>query len=105
MINGDSEIIKSVASGVKGWAGNWDAVYDNILMRGKIKQEIVNLSEKMNMPELLEAEFNAGSNIAFYQISEKIRKESGLPLSERVFPLWQDWARKHIKSFSAKVKI
>ena len=37
LINGDSQIIKDVASNVKGWAGNWDAVYDNILLRSKIK--------------------------------------------------------------------
>ena len=28
LINGDSEIIKDIASNVKGWAGNWDAIYD-----------------------------------------------------------------------------
>src|SRR3989344_6078027 len=27
LINGNSEVIKAIASGVKGWAGNWDAVY------------------------------------------------------------------------------
>ncbi|MBU0958333.1 MAG: Flp pilus assembly complex ATPase component TadA, partial [Nanoarchaeota archaeon] len=40
LINGDSEIIKNIAGNVKGWAGNWDAVYDNILLRSKIKKEI-----------------------------------------------------------------
>ncbi|MBD3252591.1 hypothetical protein GF386_02580, partial [Candidatus Pacearchaeota archaeon] len=30
LINGDSQVIKAIASGVKGWAGDWDAVYDNI---------------------------------------------------------------------------
>jgi len=97
LINGDSEIIKNVASGVKGWAGNWDAVYDNILLRARIKQELVNISEKLKIPDLLEAKFNSLSNAAFYEISEKIRKEVGLPLSERVFPAWQDWMKKEMK--------
>jgi len=92
LINGDSEIIKDIAANVRGWAGNWDAVYDNILLRGKIKQEIVDMADKLEMPELMEAKFNSLSNTAFYEISEKIRKEIGLPLSERVFPLWQEWA-------------
>ena len=35
----NSEIIKSIAGNVKGWAGDWDAVYDNIILRGKIKLE------------------------------------------------------------------
>lgn len=46
LINGDSQIIKDVASNVKGWAGNWDAVYDNILLRSKIKNELVNVAKK-----------------------------------------------------------
>ena len=91
MINGESEVIKSIASSVKGWTGNWDAVYDNIILRGMVKQEIANAAEKFGKPEILEAEFNSLANGVFYEISEKIRKESGLPLSERVFPLWKKW--------------
>jgi type IV secretory pathway ATPase VirB11/archaellum biosynthesis ATPase len=91
LINGDSEIIKAIAGSVKGWAGNWDAVYDNILLRGKVKQELVNISDKLKKPEILEAPFVVLSNAAFHQISDNIRSEVGLPLSNRVFPEWQKW--------------
>lgn len=97
LINGDSEIIKSIASGVKGWAGNWDAVYDNILLRAKIKQELVDLSEKLKMPDILEARFNSLSNAMFYEISDKIREEIGLPLGERVFLEWQKWLKQETR--------
>ena len=97
LINGDSEIIKEIASRVKGWAGNWDAVYDNILLRGKIKQELVDVSEKLKMPEILEAKFNSISNAVFYRISDSVRKETGLPSSDRVFPEWQNWLKKELK--------
>jgi hypothetical protein len=97
--NGDSEIIKSIASSVKGWAGNWDAVYDNILLRGKIKQEIVEVSEKLKNPDILEAEFNSLSNNMFHQFSKEIQEEVGLPVSERVFPLWQKWLKKEAKGW------
>jgi hypothetical protein len=97
LINGESEVIKSIASSVKGWAGNWDRVYDNILLRGKIKQEIVDLSEKLKMPDLLESKFNSKANSAFYEISDKVRKEIGLPVSERVFPEWQKWLKAEMK--------
>jgi len=97
LINGDSEIIKDVASNVKGWAGNWDAVYDNILLRAKIKQEIVDIAEKLKLPILLEAKFNCLANNAFHEISDKIRGEIGLPLSERVFPALQEWLKKEIR--------
>ena len=97
LINGDSEIIKSIAAGVKGWAGNWDAVYDNILLRGKIKQEIVDMSEKLNRPYILESEFNSLSNNMFHQFSKEVQEEIGLPESSRVFPLWKKWAMKEIR--------
>jgi Flp pilus assembly CpaF family ATPase len=90
-INGDSEMVKDIASGVKGWAGNWDAVFDNIVLRGKVKQEMVNIAEKMEKPQLLEAGFTVLSNNAFHQISDKINAEVGLPVSDRVFPEWQKW--------------
>ncbi len=89
LINGDSEIIKDIASNVRGWAGNWDAVYDNILLRAKIKEEIVKVSEKTQNFEILESKFNTLSNHAFHRISDEIRQEIGLPLGERVFPEWQ----------------
>ncbi len=91
LMNGDSEIIKSIAGSVKGWAGNWDAVWDNILLRAKIKQEIVDVSRKVQMPDLMESKFNSLSNDMFHRISEKITAEIGLPVSDRVFPEWRNW--------------
>ncbi|MBI2044945.1 type II/IV secretion system ATPase subunit [Candidatus Pacearchaeota archaeon] len=98
LINGDSEVIKDVASNVKGWAGNWDAVYDNILLRAKIKKEIVDVAEKTGKKELLEAGFTVLSNDTFHKISDKVRLEVGLPLGDRVFPLWQKWLNEQIKN-------
>ncbi len=91
LINGGSEVIKAIASGVKGWAGNWDAVYDNIILRGRCKQEIVEVAEKLNKPELLEAKFNSLANTIFHKISDEVREEKGLLLSEDVFPRWKKW--------------
>lgn len=97
LMNGDSEIIKDIAGNVKGWAGNWDAVYDNIILRGKIKQELVDVARKLKMPDLIEGKFNALSNDAFHRISDEIRQEIGLPVSERVFPEWKNWLMKKVK--------
>ena len=97
LINGDSEIIKDIASTVRGWAGNWDAVYDNILLRARIKQEIVDIAEKTKNYKILEARFNTAANHAFHIISDRIREETGLPLGERVFPAWQKWLNQEIK--------
>ncbi|MBU3913840.1 MAG: Flp pilus assembly complex ATPase component TadA [Nanoarchaeota archaeon] len=97
LINGDSEVIKDIASNVKGWAGNWDAVYDNILLRARIKQELVDISEKLKIPDLLEAKFNSLANAVFFEISDEVRKEIGLPVGERVFSEWQKWLRKETR--------
>ena len=97
LINGESDVIKDLASKVRGWAGNWDAVYDNILLRAKVKNEIVNLAELTGKKEILEAEFNAISNHQFHKISDEVIEEAGLPMSDKVFPRWQKWLNSEIK--------
>lgn len=97
LINGDSEVIKEIAANVKGWAGNWDAVWDNILLRAKIKEELVNMAAKTKNQRMLEAKFSTDSNHAFHRISDEVRQEVGLPESERVFPKWQEWLNQEIK--------
>lgn len=91
LMNGDSEIMKDIASNVRGWAGDWDAVWDNVILRQKIMQEIVDFSERSNMPEILEAPFTVKSNNAFHQISSEVAQDIGLPKSEIVFPKWKRW--------------
>ncbi len=91
LINGDSEIIKDIAASVKGWAGNWDAVYDNILLRAKMKKEIVKVAEEVGDASILESEFNTLANHMFHIFSEEVIAERDLPLSEYVFPLWKKW--------------
>lgn len=97
LINGDSEVIKNVASGVKGWAGNWDAVWDNILLRAKIKEKLVKTAEKTKNYRLLEAGFSTAANHAFHRISEEVINEIGLPTGKKVFPEWQKWLNKEVK--------
>ena len=99
LINGDSEVLKDIASNVRGWAGNWDAIYDNILLRAKIKKEVVDVAEKTKNYDILEAKFNTLSNHAFHRISDEVIQEIGLPLGERVFPEWQKWMNKEVKKF------
>ena len=97
LINGDSEIIKDIASNVKGWAGNWDAIYDNILLRAKIKKELVETAKVTENNNLLESGFNTLANHMFHSISEEVMQEVGLPISSRVFPEWQKWLNTEVK--------
>ncbi|MBT4376796.1 type II/IV secretion system ATPase subunit [archaeon] len=97
LINGDSETIKDIASNVKGWAGNWDAVYDNILLRAKIKKELVDVTKSSGNKDILEAGFNVKSNHEFHKISDEVSQEIGIPLGEKVFPRWQEWLNREVK--------
>lgn len=98
LINGDSEIIKDIAGKVKGWAGDWDAVWDNVLLRGRVKQEIADVAERTGKLEILEAPFNVKSNHIFHKISDEVIQEIGIPLGERVFPRWQEWLNKEVRN-------
>jgi flagellar protein FlaI len=97
LMNGDSEILKEISSNVKGWAGNWDAIWDNVLLRSRMKEEIVKVSEITYNKDILEAKFNSLSNDAFHKISAKINEEVGLPVGDRVFSDWQKWLNEQIK--------
>ncbi len=97
LIQGESEIIKSIARNIKEWAGNWEAVWDNILLRSKIKQELVDTSRKLNNPDILEAEFVISSNDAFHKISDKVREDIGVMDSKRILFEWKEWLKKELK--------
>ena len=97
LMNGESDVMKEIAANVKGWAGDWDAVWDNVLLRQKIKEEIVAMSDKLKNPDILEAEFTVKSNNAFHQISDEVTQDIGLPTSEMVFPKWKRWLEKEVK--------
>ena len=102
MINGESEILKGIAGNIKEWAGSWDAVWNNILLRSKIKETLVQVAKKTKMPNLLEAEFVVKSNDEFHKISDSILKEVGTLDSKRIFFDWNEWLKTSIKKINLK---
>ncbi|MCD6464334.1 type II/IV secretion system ATPase subunit [Candidatus Woesearchaeota archaeon] len=97
LINGDSEIVKSIASRVREWAGNWEAVWNNILLRAKVKQELVNLSKALNNEKVLEADFVVLANDLFHKVIESLREEHGSIDADRAFFVWQQLVKRAIK--------
>ncbi len=97
LLNGDSDVLKSIAGNVKEWAGNWDAVWDNILLRAKIKETLVNFSAQMNNPDLLEADFVVLSNDEFHKISGRIKEDTDFLDSKKIFAEWQEWLKRNVK--------
>lgn len=89
--NGDSEILKAIGSNVKEWAGNWDAIWDNILLRAKIKEELVNHAKMLGNSDLLEGSFVIQANDAFHKISSSVKEELGSLDSNEIFSRWKSW--------------
>jgi len=102
LINGESEILKNVAGNVKEWAGSWDAVWDNILLRTKMKETLVQVAKKTKMLNLLEADFVVHSNDEFHKISDNVRQEVGSLDSKRIFFDWNEWFKTTIKKINMK---
>jgi flagellar protein FlaI len=97
LLAGDSDIIKAIAGSVREWAGNWEAVWDNILLRANIKQELDSTATKLKNPDLLEANFSILANDEFHRISEQIREEAGFLDSKRIFAEWSEWLKRAVK--------
>ena len=102
LINGDSDILKSIAANVKEWAGKWDAVWDNVLLRSKVKETIVKYSAKSKMPDILEAKFVSIANDQFHKISEEVKQEVGSLDSKKIFFNWDNWLKTEIKKRGMK---
>lgn len=97
-LNGESYILSEIAKRVRDWRDNWEAVWDNIQLRAKIKESIVTYAGTLQKPELLEALFVVRANGQFHIISERVREEYGALDSERIFARWNEWAKNEIKA-------
>ncbi len=97
VINGDSDVLKAIAGNVKQWAGDWDAVWSNIMLRADIKKMILDYSVKLKMPEILEADFVINANDEFHIISDKVEEDIGFLDSKRILFEWEKWLKKELK--------
>ncbi|MDA3855686.1 MAG: type II/IV secretion system ATPase subunit [Candidatus Woesearchaeota archaeon] len=102
LINGESDILKAIGSSVKQWAGNWDAIWDNIQLRGKIKKLQVDYSIKYNNDDILEAKSIIDSNDKFHKISEKVNNEFGHLDSKKIFFEFEEWFKSYIQQYLNK---
>ncbi len=100
LLEGDSEIIKSIASRVKAWAGKWDLVWENILLRARIKKMIVDYAEKSGNPLLLESDFVIMANEKFHKIIDDLSSDIGYPDSEDVEKEFEHWLKIKAKEYS-----
>ncbi|MBI4894308.1 MAG: type II/IV secretion system ATPase subunit [Candidatus Aenigmarchaeota archaeon] len=97
LMDGESEVLNSIARNVKDWRGSWDLVWENIMLRTKIKQTIVDYSEKLQRPEIMEADWTTDSNDVFHIISDQVRQEVGALDSNMIYDRWLDWFKARLK--------
>jgi type IV secretory pathway ATPase VirB11/archaellum biosynthesis ATPase len=96
LLNGDSDIIKAIAGSVKDWAGNWDAVWENIQLRARIKERLAKAAVDTHDPDLLEAPFVIQSNDQFHHASERVKERTGRIDTEEIFLQWSDWLERQV---------
>ncbi len=96
LLNGESLVLNRIASNIREWKNNWEAVWDNIQLRKQIKQDIVQKAEETDNKELLEAEFTVKSNQRFHILSERVREEYGEQNTERVLARWREWLEQQL---------
>lgn len=100
LINGESEVLKTIAANVPDFVGNWDSLWENIELRAKCKDTQVKWSDKMNNPDLLEAPFTIQCNDMLHLVTEKVKKETGHMEAKRIFIEWETWLKKEMKKLS-----
>lgn len=101
LIEGDSEVIKSIAGNVREWAGKWDLVWEEIVRRGKIYEKIVKAAEENDKMELLESDFIVLANDSYHKIFEKLKEEQGYPETKDLLFLFDEWLKRELKKYEA----
>lgn len=91
LLNGESMVLNSIAENIREWKNNWEAVWDNIQLRKKMKEEQVKKAEETGNDEFLEAEFTVKANQRFHILAEKVGEEYGEQDVDRIFARWKEW--------------
>jgi flagellar protein FlaI len=102
LINGDSDILKAIAGQVKDWAGDWDAVWNNIQLRADCKAYLVQRATEEKDDDILEAPFVVQSNDEFHRISDRVREKTGKIDTKRILFEWKEWVERELKKRKAR---
>ncbi|MBI4453492.1 Flp pilus assembly complex ATPase component TadA [Candidatus Woesearchaeota archaeon] len=95
--NGDSDVLKAIAGNIKEFAGDWDAIWDNIMLRANIKSTLVDVAAKAERPDLLEAPFVIKSNDIYHILAEKVKNEVGALDSKKILFEWNEWLKREVR--------
>lgn len=96
LLNGNSDILKAIAGNIKDMSGDWDAVWNNILLRAKIKERLVEIATQEKNMELLEAPFVIKTNDIFHNVIDKFQTKEGLD-NDKIYFEWNELVMKEVK--------
>ncbi len=91
LLMGESEILNEIANRVKEWKGNWEAVWDNINLRARVMNTLVEAAAVK--PEIIEASGMIQSNSMFALVSDEVRQETGSLDSKMIYDKWYAWLK------------
>jgi hypothetical protein len=97
LLDGDSETLKAIAANIPDFAGNWDAVWENVVLRGELKEMLVNKSNELKDNDLLEAPFVIKCNDKFHMISEEVKESKGKLDVKEIKLRWINWLERELK--------
>ncbi len=89
--NGESMVLNRIAENIREWKNDWEAVWNNIQLRKKIKQDMVEAANENDRPELLEADFTVKANQRYHILAERVGEEYGKQDPERIYARWKEW--------------
>ncbi len=95
LLMGESVVLNDIASRVREWKNSWDRIWDNINLRTKVIQSLVDYSQAKGKPDLLEAPAVIESNSMFHLIGSEVREELGSLDSTEIFNRWYEWLKKN----------
>jgi hypothetical protein len=97
LLDGDSEVLKAIAANIPDFAGNWDAVWDNVVLRGDLKEILVKKAIELDDMDLLEAPFAIRSNDQFHLASEQVKSAKGKLDPPEIKRKWINWLDRELK--------
>ncbi|MBS3124455.1 type II/IV secretion system ATPase subunit [Candidatus Woesearchaeota archaeon] len=95
--NGNSEILKRMAGRIKEFAGDWEAIWENILLRADCKKAIVDAFTETGNADLLEAGFVTQANDQFHLISDHIKEKQGKMDPATILFQYKEWLKKEVR--------
>ena len=97
--SGDCDVLKSIAQNIPEFIGNWDGIWENIELRGKIKQYQVDKSIEIKNDGILEAKYCVEVNDYFHKICESVSKENGKLDSKIIYEEFCHWYDYYIENY------